>query len=146
MVAEVIKLNMEEPSLIFSDSDKRFLQQMAESFEAMGLPHTLTYGFTEEGQEWCLVHKLVRSNDQCAYFTETISENYEQGICHAVPVADITVISYGRDRQRGYRHSGTWGYRRDDSLRNLFKHLIPSAYRDAINNYWGVIVFDEVAQ
>ncbi len=99
-------------SLRFTEADKKYLSAMASAFNSVGLPHELAYGLTDEGQEWCLVRKLIRKREQSEWNN------------HSVIVGEIIVTS------GGYRHAGNWGPCTAHSLKELFADLMPSAYEN----------------
>ena len=104
--------------LMFTEDDKKFLNQMSIAFASQGLPHELVYGVTDENQEWCLVRKLTQPLHVCREACE---------FCHTLDsyiVAEICVTPMG------YRHQGSWGNLTQPTLRLLFDRLMPEAYND----------------
>lgn len=106
--------------LTFTDTDKEYLANMCEAYSEAELPHTLSYGLTDEGQEWCLVSKIVRRRSQNKWTEQTDI------------VAEIIVTS------RGYYHIGNWGEFTARSLQELFKKLTPAAYQPITKSVKGV--------
>jgi len=97
-------------SMTFTQADKKYLSAMASAFSDVELPHELVYGLTDEGQEWCLVRKLIKRREQSEWHNRSVI------------VAEIIVTS------GGYRHAGNWGDCCAHSLKELFDCLMPSAY------------------
>lgn len=108
--------------LTFTETDKEYLDNMCEAYSEAELPHTLSYGLTDEGQEWCLVYKIVRRR----------SQNKSEWTIQTEIVAEIIVTS------RGYYHIGNWGEFEARSLQELFKKLTPAAYQPITKNVKGV--------
>lgn len=100
------------PDLMFTQADKQYLRSLCDGFRNVDLPHELVYGVTDEGQEWCLVRKLIRRRERSEWTSRTVI------------VAEITVTPFG------YRHCGNWGDCCHHSLKELFAQLMPSAYND----------------
>lgn len=106
--------------LTFTGTDKEYLANMCEAYGDAELPHTLVYGLTDEGQEWCLVSKIVRRRSQNTWTTQTDI------------VAEIIVTP------RGYHHIGNWGEFTARSLQELFRKLTPAAYQPITKNVKGI--------
>lgn len=106
--------------LTFTDTDREYLSNMCEAYGDANLPHTLSYGLTDEGQEWCLVSKIVKRRTASKWTTQTDI------------VAEIIVTP------RGYYHRGNWGECTARSLQELFKKITPAAYQCITKNVKGV--------
>jgi hypothetical protein len=98
------------PDLRFTKSDKNYMEAVRKAFEDAGLPHILCFGETDEGQEWCVVSKIL---------------NIVEDVMR--PVADITKIP------TGYRHVGGWGVFEAKTLREVFDRM-PPAYENIKQN------------
>lgn len=86
----------------FTQNDKRIIEEIRVGFAEGGMPHNITYGLTDEGEEWCLVS----------------AHN------HPDPVAEI------RKCCGVYKHRGNWGYVEDRSLIEMFNKILPEGLKD----------------
>ena len=86
----------------FTQNDKRIIEEVRVRFVQAGMPHTITYGTTDEGEEWCLVSS-PRSPD---------------------PVAEI------RRLNNRYIHRGNWGYCQSNTLIGMFNQILPDGLKD----------------